>query len=78
MTTADPTGSEPFPDWIAAYQAAIRETDNSVLLERILSAEQAIIQRQVDLTEDLAAAAELHDLEEALFHLRFLKQERLG
>jgi len=63
-------------EWQGAYQAAILETDDSKLLEKIVAAEGVIglrIQSLIGLPHD----GEGQELDDALRALRVLRKERL-
>ena len=65
-----------FP-WEKFYVAAILETDDQRLPERIRDADQAISTRIVALTQSEDHVAEILEIENALKGLRVLRRERL-
>jgi hypothetical protein len=65
--------------WQKAYLAAILETNNSNLPERIRDAEDAIVARKQQLGESVlnGAAEELSAIQDALSGLAVLRKERI-
>ena len=73
--------SEPLPllhDWEPLYIAAVLETDNTLLGERIVQVEKALNSRLSVLTTGPAHAAERKAVQGALRSLAVLNAERLG
>lgn len=66
------------PEWRLAYESVLRETDRSVLFERIEVAEAAMRTRRDALSYLPARDAERRALEEALANLLTVKSEFLG
>jgi hypothetical protein len=66
------------PDWETLYMAAILETDNTLLGERIVQVEKELNSRLAVLTIGPAHAAERKAVQGALRSLAVLKAERLG
>jgi hypothetical protein len=64
-----------FP-WEKTYVAAILETDDQCLRKRIDAAEEAILLRLTDLTDEMYHA-EILEIEKALMGLNTLRRERL-
>ena len=59
-------------DWKTLYRAAILETNKSVIPQRVLKAEQAVLARGRDLFYDGGTHDEQESLEDALYALRRL------
>jgi len=57
-------------DWRSLYRAAILETNNSALPERVSEAEKAVIARGREIFYDHATGEEKEALEDALYALR--------
>lgn len=61
------------PNWRTLYRAAILETNKSVLPQRVLEAEEAVLTRGREIFYDPATLGELEEkeaLEDALYALR--------
>jgi hypothetical protein len=70
-----------YPTWQKAYQAAMTETDDSRLRQKILEAEEAITGRSTWLSDGGshdAAAEELIAIHDALVGLNVLRKELDG
>jgi hypothetical protein len=63
----------PVTDWRDHYQAAVREMDPTLLLGRMREAENAILSRLQNLTQDSESCAEREAIGEALARLRTLR-----
>jgi hypothetical protein len=70
MTSVSPTGHS---DWKCLYTAAILETDKNVMAQRVLEAEQAILNRGREVFYSPATNEEQEALEDALYILRALR-----
>lgn len=77
MAAPTSSSSGPFP-WEQPYMAAVLETDNNRLRERIRVAEETLSFRLIGLTDHAEHEAEVHALENALEALTRLKRERLN
>jgi hypothetical protein len=64
------------PAWLELYEAAVLETDNGVLRERVDQAEQAMAARLNELSLD-DASTERAEIEKIAKALRVLREERL-
>jgi hypothetical protein len=64
--------------WEVAYQAAVLETDNSLLSQKVTYAEVVIRLDLQPLDGDPAQSEERQELEKALVALDVLRKERLG
>ena len=71
MTTIFP--SPKHPDWKILYRAAILETNNSILPQRVSEAEEAVKLRKRELFYGNGDPEEKRALEDALYALRALK-----
>ncbi len=60
-------------DWKTLYRAAILETNRSVIPQRVLKAEQAVLARGRELFYDGGTHDEQESLEDALYALRAYK-----
>ena len=60
-------------DWKTLYRAAILETNSSVIPQRVLKAEQAVLARGRELFYDGGTHDEQESLEDALYALRAYK-----
>ena len=78
---SSPSGSS-FGFWQSEVQAAVNESDNQKLLERVHAAEVAIFNRLQELAKDTKPAfshrAEREALDKATEKLRVIKRDRLG
>ena len=76
-----PSGSS-FGTWQSEVQAAVDESDNEKLLERVHAAEIAIFNRLQELAKDkkpdFSHHAEQEALDKAVETLRLIKRDRLG
>ena len=71
MTPALP--SCPNPDWKTLYRAAILETNNSVISQKVSEAETAVLARGRELFYADGTLEEKEALEDALYALRALR-----
>lgn len=68
-------------NWQDLYQATLRETDGSVLIERIAKAEKSLLLKERELFNDPKGAAERKAVQRALYGLQALRisaQLKLG
>lgn len=65
------------PDWEAAYQKALAETDLTALTERVHFAEYAICRRWEELENVADPRAELERINQAVLGLLKIKTEKL-
>jgi len=63
--------------WLPLYEAAVLETDNSVLGTRILALDKALAERLRELALERPPSNEWFAIQDALRALAVLKQERL-
>lgn len=57
-------------DWKTLYRVAILETNNSVIPQKVLEAEVAVLARERELLRSEGTSEEREDLEDALYALR--------
>ena len=77
LTAPLPSNSPIFP-WEVPYMAAVLETDDAVLPERLREAERAVTQRLISLPDLHENDNERQALERALEGIARLQRERLG
>jgi hypothetical protein len=64
-----------FPEWQRLYEAALLEIDRVAMPLRIEAAEEAVINRRINLSFKDGHTAEREAIEEALKNLRILRNE---
>jgi hypothetical protein len=62
--------TRPNADWKALYRAAILETNDTLILQRVSTAEAAVLTRQRELFYEGGSGEEKESLEDALYALR--------
>ena len=71
-----PSESHPY-SWEEVYKAAVLETDNALLEQRIRKAEELLVTRWLELTNRDEHGFEIEAIVSALRAIRTLKRERL-
>ena len=72
MATAFPASPDR-TNWQTLYRAAILETNNSLISQKVLEAEQAVVARGRELFHSMGTHEEQEFLEDALYALRAFK-----